>query len=183
MPTDPDNESTTLLTSILNDSARVSALDGRLLSIGRQIVVARKNGKLDEDYAGEFLRNYREWKEAQKELPFSTADWNIWIGRAVGWEQLLGKQGMPVATVPATPAAPSISGRGEPARAAGTGMPASSVRARPVPVVPVSAAPPPLTPVRVSARAEAGLGTTLGTTVAIALLMAGGAAALHRRGR
>jgi len=98
------DESSILISSVLKNEPRMEVLDKRLLAIGRQILNARSKGQLNEDYAGEFLRTYRDWKSAQSDTPFSETDFNAWIGKAVGWEQLLAKQG----------AGGSVSGRNPP---------------------------------------------------------------------
>ena len=125
----PGEDSALLLSSLMQGAPKIEALDRRFLRIGQQILNARKQGKLGEDYAGEFLRNYREWKGAQQDAPFSDADFNLWTGRAVGWEQLLSQRGLSATSgAVAASAASAASGA-----AAASAASAASTAARPSP--------------------------------------------------
>jgi len=108
-----------ILASLVKGSTRVDALDARFRKIGAAVLAASRAGTLkkwkSENLVDSFVRLYREWKEAQKNLPFSDQDFNIWDGRAVGWTQVLNSRGVKVSGAldfrDDNPTRPPIAGR------------------------------------------------------------------------
>lgn len=91
-----------LLAAIIRDKPKIDALDARFLRIGRTLLVPANKAILKrwgggkEDLVDSFVRAYREWRAAQQNLPFSDSEFNIWNGRAEGWEMLLKQKGVTV---------------------------------------------------------------------------------------
>lgn len=99
-----------VLAKALGQASAVDALDRRFITIGRAVIEAQAAGKFGkQDLANSFLREYREWKQAQSELPFDDEAWRIWKGRATGWVNFLSRQKVAVNKTSATQMAKAAS--------------------------------------------------------------------------
>jgi len=90
-----DDDDTPLVEAVIKDAPKIDALDRRYLNIAQTVVNAAKKGnKAAKNLVTSILREYREWKQAQNEVPFFQQQYDAWNGRASGWEMMLHSQGV-----------------------------------------------------------------------------------------
>lgn len=90
-----------LVSSTMKTSPAVQKVDERFVRAGRSLLIGLQSGKISntgqEDLVYSLGKLINEWRNfARSEKNITAADVDTWLGRAIGWEQLLAGRGVSV---------------------------------------------------------------------------------------